>query len=194
MSVIAVLIAGVGLAIGIDAKTTTSRVDTGVTDVTRLANAGTHAEAQVEKAQVAQLRVVLAEQHSIAQLLATLNARVRLLESTVTTLQGQNVAKLKAAKDKLAALQRYHDEIDAKAQEAVARLEEEERDAVTGTRNALNELREAIPMSQGELRANIEALKETIQQSTMGTRADLVKLEPSAEVLEAQREAQGAQL
>jgi hypothetical protein len=194
LSVVAVLIAGVGLAIGVDAKVATSRVDTGVTDVSRLAGAGTHAEAQVEKAQVAQLRVVLAEQHSIAQQLVTLNARVRLLESIVTRLDGQNAARMRAAKTSLAALQRYYDGIEAKTQRAVERLEGEERDAVTSTRSALNELKEAIPMSQGKLRANIEALKETIQQSTMGTRADLVKLEPSAEVLEAQREANGAQL
>jgi hypothetical protein len=194
LSVIAVLLAGSGLAIGLEAKTTSGQMDAGFTDVSRLAGAGTHAEAQVEKAQVAQYRLIAAEQQGVLLGLRTLDARVRLLEQTVTGLQGQNVANLKAAKENLAALQQYQEELGARAEEVVQRLEQEERDAITSSRDALNELKEAVPTDKAELRAHIEALKEAIQQSAMTKRPELIPMAPSARVQQAQHAAKGAQL
>jgi hypothetical protein len=194
LSVIAVLLAGSGLAIGLDAKTTTGQMDAGVADVSRIAGAGTRAEAQVEEAQVAQYRLIVAEQQGILLGLRTLDARVRLLEQTVTGLQGQNVANLKAAKENLAALQQYQEELGARAEEVVQRLEREQRDAITGSRDALNELKEAIPADNAELRAHVEALKEAIQQSAMTKRPELIPTAPSARVQQAQHAAKGAQL
>ena len=126
--------------------------------------------------------------------LRTLDARVRLLEQTVTGLQGQNVASLKAAKENLAALQQHQEEIGTQVQAAVQRLEQEERNALTGSRDALNELKEAVPAEKADLRAHIEALKDAIQQSAMTKRPELIPMSPSATVQQAQRAARGAQL
>lgn len=194
LSVVAVLLAGVGLAMGVDAKVTTNRVDAAIAEVKTLTGAATRAQAETERARLAQYRVVLAEGHGIAQAAGNLDARVRLLERTVTGLQGQNVATLKAARDELSALQQYQEQIDTKTEQAVERLEQEERGAVTGSRDALNALREAVPATKADLRANIESLKETMQSSSMVERRNLVPVETSARVEQAQREAQGAQL